>query len=114
MKRKIIIVVLICIISGFTVYKSYEMRDSNFIIFDSEKWEKYPSKRHLMIEDFERKYPIEELTKDKVLDLLGDEIMSDTGNMFSYYTGNGLIYIKYYGITFDDRGNCITRYSYDD
>lgn len=87
---------------------------NDFSKFDKVLWDRYPEKRYKMIADFEERYPVHTLTKEKVVFLLGTTNMAETENMFSYTINYGILFNDYYAIIFDKNNQCIKRFSYTD
>lgn len=112
--NKILLLVLLCIPFIFLGIKILPVMTIDFTQFNKTNWEKYPDERYKMVADFEQKYPIEELSRETVLELLGDKHMSATKNMYSYTIGSSFIYTEHYSITFDNQGNCVSRNIYSD
>ena len=111
---QILLIFLSCIVVICIGMKSFPIITIDFSQFDEANWEKYPNERYKMITSFEQKYPIGELSKEKILELLGNKSMSNSGNMFSYTIGGSLMFTKYYGLSFDSQGKCTERFIYDD
>ena len=112
--KKFIIICCIIFMVLMVFFKILFNMGIDFSKFDRYIWSKYPNKRHEMIVSFEEKYSIEDLNKDKVIFLLGEINVSKTDNMYSYYIGGDFFTIQYYALLFDDDGQCVSRYIYND
>ena len=110
---KCVAIFLLIIVLMIAAIRFFPTAGIDFTQFDTELWAEYPRQRHKMIEDFERKYPIEELTKENVLELLGDN-NSYYMNSLNYYVGRLSLLGDYYAIIFDEDGQCIDRHVYSD
>lgn len=74
--------------------------------FTSDKWEKYPKVRYLMLDDLADKYNFIGMNKDEVIDILGESkaMYADPGDkdIIDYYTGAGFIDPEMLSFEFQD------------
>ena len=104
------LIIILIVILLFTIACVYVRLDQEkYKEFSVEKWENHPRKRWLMIDDFEAKYPVQELNKERVVELLGGD-----GINFSYEISNHGVLGEYYGLGFNEEGICTGRGRYFD
>jgi len=113
-----VISTMICIVIGVLGFKFVPMVANDFSKFTPQKWERYITQRYKMVADFESQHPIETLTIDNVLELLGEKnmskwTMSDTTG-FTYSASKSSLWGQHYQIQFDANGNCISRMLYQE
>lgn len=76
-----------------------------FRTFSQEKWKNYENLRYMMIDDFEQKYDLLEMTKQEVIDILGEDIGKE--NEIQYWIGCRDFFWEYYCLYLDNEGNII-------
>ena len=97
-----ILLMILYLIIVFTIILGVKW---NFRIFSQEKWEKYVNLRYMMVDDFEQKYDLLKMTKQEVIDILGEDIGEN--NEIQYWIGCRDFFWEYYCLYLDNDGNII-------
>ena len=75
--------------------------------FTPKNWDKHPYYRGYMIDDLEKKYDIQNMKKEEVLNLLGKNYADISRDTILYETFSGFLRDGIYGIVFDKNGKVI-------
>ena len=94
--------IIIYLIIFFTITLSIKW---SFRTFSQEKWKNYENLRYMMIDDFEQKYDLLKMTKQEVIDILGEHIGKE--NEIQYSIGCRDFFWEYYCLYLDNEGNII-------
>ena len=102
----LIIVLAICFLAFMCIYSHYKERR----VFTVERWNTNIWEREYMFDDFLTKYELIGMSKNEVIELLGNEgMVGEAGADFTYYFGkawSGPVLLTLY---FDDM-DFVTRY----
>ena len=87
-------------------------------VFTTEQWNDHPDKRIYMIEDLLNRYNFKSMSKNEIIELLGtnDCLVLDDEIIYTIGTKNKELFLfyHYFCIKFDDSGNVVETYVYQD
>lgn len=116
MKKKILVVfaVLLIICTAVVLVKhcvlnnlfSSPMSNQN-IEFSKEKWDTAPYDREPMLDDLQKKYNLNSMNRNQIINLLGTNGMTESEDSIRYETGGGYLGDKILKFTFDEDGNVV-------
>ena len=92
---------------GETVIFEGIIKDHTPIKFSQEKWENDPYNRDVMIDDLLKSYDFLSMTKDDVINLLGNQRLSVGNDTLIYETGGGYLHDQLLAFIFDKTGKII-------
>lgn len=92
---------------GETVIFEGIIKDYTSIEFSQETWENDPYNRDVMIDDLLKSYDFLSMTKDDVINLLGNKRLYVGQKVLRYETGGGLLRDEVLQFTFDQNEKII-------
>ena len=103
-KNKILIlaVIIVLMLSTYSIYKYTHT-------FTRERWDSFPALRTRYIDDFLTKYPIRGMTRDQIIELLGEPESGDLNTMVYTLGGSTFVKIEAIDIYLDESGK-VTGY----
>lgn len=100
MKKIICIILVICIIISIGTVIYIDLK--NVYSFSKIKWNVFPYKRELIVDDFLKRFDIKNMTKDEIIKKLGTRECKTVNNYLVYVLNN---YGYFLAIRFDENGN---------
>ena len=76
--------------------------------FDQTKWNTDIKSRKTMIEDLKNKYDLMQMTRDEILELLGDNSAFISDTYIRYELKSGLLEDDVFSFSFDENGNVLS------
>jgi hypothetical protein len=77
------------------------------IEFSKEKWDTAPYDREPMLDDLQKKYNLNSMNRNQIINLLGTNGMTESEDSIRYETGGGYLGDKILKFTFDEDGNVV-------
>ena len=92
---------------GETIISKGIIKEHTPIEFSQETWENEPYNRDVMIDDLLKKYDFLTMTKDDVINLLGNKRLYVGQEILRYETGGGFLSDEVLQFVFDQNGKII-------
>ena len=102
MKRVICIILALCVIISIGTAIYIDLK--NVYNFSKIKWNAFPYKRELIVDDFLKKFDIKNMTKGEIIKKLGTRECKDVDDYLVYVLNN---YGYFLAIRFDESGNVV-------
>jgi len=110
MKRKIVIsIVGLMIVISVLIIVFWNQGDNEYLgEFNPITWAENPFDRWDMVESLRQQYDLSSMTRDEIIELLGENGAEISSNWIRYETGGGLLGDNILSFIFDENGNVVS------